>query len=116
MINSSLLLLTTLLSVVLWVHPTDAFIVPSSSRTSASIHTTKASYQKLNASGLDTDSASPIDAFVDDLKVRLRIFQESNASGSSFKQTVANVIAGEYDEAEVQDQVDALINSAPCGK
>ena len=48
--------------------------------------------------------------------MRLRIFQESNASGSSFKQSVANVLAGEYDEDQIKTDVDELINSAPCGK
>lgn len=113
MIHPRLFLLTSFLSVLLLVHPIDAFIVQPSSRTSTCI--TKSSNQKLNASGFDGDSSgSPVDAFLDDLKVRFRIFQESNASGSGFKQTVANVIAGEYDEEGVQNEVEELINSAPC--
>jgi hypothetical protein len=34
---------------------------------------------------------------LDDLKIRFRIFQESNAAGSDITQTLANVLAGEYD-------------------
>ena len=145
MINSSLrrvlLLVSTILSATLLVsiHPTEAFILPSSNtrltRTCrSSINTYVYTFSsktltlhqrlyRLYASGLDNDddndsnsSSSPIDAFVDDVKLRFRIFQESNASGSSLKQTVANVIAGEYDEAAVRDEVEELIQSAPCGK
>ncbi len=86
----------------------EAFVTPAA--------TVKLSYRqtKLNASGIE--QSSPIDSFVEDLKMRFRIFQESNAAGSSFKQTVANVIAGEYNQAEVRAEVDELIDSASCGK
>lgn len=71
---------------------------------------------QLNASELDKsgESSSPIDSIKDDLQMRFRILQESNASGSDFKQTIANVLAGEYDEKEVLSEVEELINSAPC--
>lgn len=67
----------------------------------------------IKASTSEDDASNSL---VDDLKVRFRIMQESSASGSGFKQTVANVIAGEYNEAEVKAEVEELINSAPCGK
>ncbi len=70
---------------------------------------------KLHASDLNK-SSSPLDSFAEDVKARFRIAQESNASGASFKQTVANVLAGEYDEASVLAKVEELIDSAPCGK
>lgn len=60
--------------------------------------------------------SSPVDGIVDDLKMRSRILQESNSSGASFKQTIANVLAGEYNVEEVNSEIDELIASAPCGK
>ena len=53
---------------------------------------------------------------VEDIQTRFRIFQESNAAGSSFKQVLADVIAGEYNKQEIKAEVVAAINSAPCGK
>jgi len=66
--------------------------------------------------GNEVSSSSPMDSLVDDVKVRFKILQESNQSGSSFKQTLANVIAGEYDAAPIQDEIEELISSDPCGK
>jgi hypothetical protein len=59
---------------------------------------------------------SPVDAFIDDIKMRISIAQESNASGASGKQTLASVIAGNYDEVAVEQNIDEAIASAPCGK
>mmetsp|Transcript_6991 Transcript_6991/g.8711 ORF Transcript_6991/g.8711 Transcript_6991/m.8711 type:complete len:213 (-) Transcript_6991:80-718(-) len=86
----------------------DAFTTPTRLTNGPSI-----GVGKLYASNLD-ESSSPIDSFVEDVKVRFRILQESNASGADFKQTVANVIAGEYDEASVSKTVEEMIGSAPC--
>lgn len=59
---------------------------------------------------------SPIDKFIEDIKMRIRIAQSSNASGASAKQTIADVLAGEYDINAVEQRVEEDINSAPCGK
>ena len=59
---------------------------------------------------------SPVDDFIDDIKIRISIARESNASGASSKQTIASVLAGEYDEAAVEEKIDEAIASAPCGK
>ena len=60
-------------------------------------------------------SNSPIDAFLEDIKTRIRIGQESNAAGFGGKQVMADVIAGEYDEDSVRIKLNEQINSAPCG-
>lgn len=60
--------------------------------------------------------AGESNSFVDDLQTRFRIAQESNASGASIKQVVADVIAGEYDKEEVLAKIRAEISSAACGK
>eukprot|EP00527_Entomoneis_sp_CCMP2396_P002750 CAMPEP_0198143536 /NCGR_PEP_ID=MMETSP1443-20131203/8497_1 /TAXON_ID=186043 /ORGANISM="Entomoneis sp., Strain CCMP2396" /LENGTH=216 /DNA_ID=CAMNT_0043806787 /DNA_START=71 /DNA_END=721 /DNA_ORIENTATION=+ len=60
------------------------------------------------------EEASFVDGIVEKLQTSLRIAQDSNAKGYDFKQTLANVLAGEYDEAAIQAQIDADIASAPC--
>ena len=55
-----------------------------------------------------------VDSIVEKLQASLRIVQESNAKGYSFKQTLANVLAGDYDKATVQAQIDDVIASGPC--
>lgn len=57
---------------------------------------------------------SPVDKFIEDIKMRIRIAQESNASGASAKQTIADVLAGEFDVTDVEAKVDEEIKSAPC--
>jgi glutaredoxin-related protein len=55
-----------------------------------------------------------IDRLVEDVKTKVRIAQESSASGADFKQIIADVLAGEYDADAVNAKLDELINSAPC--
>lgn len=50
----------------------------------------------------------------DDLQMRARIFQESNQKGYGMKQSMANVLAGEYDQEAIQAKIDETIASAPC--
>jgi hypothetical protein len=59
---------------------------------------------------------SPIDKFIEGIKMRVQIAQKSNASGASAKQTIADVLAGEYDVTSVEQKVEEEINSSPCGK
>ena len=106
MMKKSILILTSLLSFDC-MSLNHAFMVPTKS---ANFH------RQIQLHAVETGETSSIDSFLDDLKMRLRIFQESNASGSSFKQSVANVLAGEYDEDQIKTDVEELINSAPCGK
>jgi hypothetical protein len=71
---------------------------------------------KLHLNSIEPAGNSAIDDFLEDIKMRLRIAQESNASGVSKKQTLAAVIAGEYDSEAVEAKIDEAIASAPCGK
>jgi glutaredoxin len=48
------------------------------------------------------------------LQMRWRIFQESQSAGYDFKQTLALVIAGEYDVQSTQTELQSLIDSAGC--
>lgn len=49
-----------------------------------------------------------------DLKMRFRIFQESSASGNDVKQTLANVLAGDYDEDKIRSELNAVVASESC--
>eukprot|EP00978_Attheya_sp_CCMP212_P029291 scaffold103588_cov50-Attheya_sp.AAC.3 len=60
-------------------------------------------------------ASSPLDAFLEGIKTRIRIGQESNAKGFGGKQVIADVIAGEYDEAASLEIIEDAIASAPCG-
>lgn len=60
------------------------------------------------------DASSFVDSLVDNVQKSVKIAQESSASGSSFKQVVADVMAGEYDSVQVNAKLDELIASAPC--
>jgi glutaredoxin len=48
-----------------------------------------------------------------DLLTRWRIFQESRRESYDFKQTMANVIAGDYDVEAVRTRIQQDINAAP---
>ena len=48
-----------------------------------------------------------MDGIVEKWQRALRVAQESNAKGYDFKQTLANVLAGDYDKAAIQAQIDA---------
>ena len=61
------------------------------------------------------DTSIPPDGVMENIKTRIRIAQESNAAGNSFKQVVADVLAGEYDESTILEKINKDIVSAPCG-
>ena len=61
-----------------------------------------------------TEELSPVESFVDDLKMRFGILQSSIAEGSSVKQCIANVLAGEYDKENVRDDIQKKIEADPC--
>lgn len=48
------------------------------------------------------------------LKMRFQIFQESRADGDKIEQTLANVLAGEYDPDAVRSEIKSIIESEPC--
>jgi glutaredoxin 3 len=57
------------------------------------------------------------DAFISlksEMNEKYRIFEKSRQNGDSFKQTVAYILAGDYDKEEVMSQVTKLINDNPC--
>lgn len=60
------------------------------------------------------EEGSLVDGIVQKWQSALRIAQESNAKGYDFKQTLANVLAGDYDKAAIQAQIDADVASGPC--
>ena len=70
------------------------------------------------ANDKNNDSNNPLsslwDTVRDDLQMRWRIYQESSQAGYDFKQSLANVLAGEYDQDAVREQMQSHINSAPC--
>lgn len=116
-------LLSSLLLVVFASASTcSAFIVPQIQRAvgyagTSTLCTTKrlaverASRSLLYAS--EDDSTSFVDGLVSTVKESVKIAQESSAAGSSFKQIIADVLAGEYDADSVNAKLDELINSAP---
>lgn len=62
---------------------------------------------------LYSEPASSVDDLVDNIKTRFSIFQRSRESGSSGKQIMADIIAGEYDVDETKKKMEDLIRSAP---
>lgn len=80
----------------------DAFAPPSNSRPATPL--------LLSA----TEEPSFLDNLQTTLKRSVRIFQESNKQGYDFKQSLANVLAGDYDEAAAKAKIEDAIQSAPC--
>ena len=62
----------------------------------------------------DSSVEDVIENIKEDFQTKYRIVQESQQAGAGFKQIMANVLAGEYDQAHVKIKVDELIKSAPC--
>jgi glutaredoxin len=62
--------------------------------------------------------ASSSDDVVENVKqvfqTSFRIFAESQQEGAGYKQIIANVLAGDYDQEQVTAKANELINSAPC--
>lgn len=75
--------------------------------------TQKVHYER-SVSLLSSTENTFIDSLVDDVKTKVRIAQESSASGAGFKQIIADMLAGEYNADVVSARLDELINSAPC--
>mmetsp|Transcript_13966 Transcript_13966/g.16870 ORF Transcript_13966/g.16870 Transcript_13966/m.16870 type:complete len:220 (-) Transcript_13966:463-1122(-) len=50
---------------------------------------------------------------IDQVQTFVKVFQESKAEGSDFKQAVADAIAGEYDREATTEEVQQLASSAP---
>ena len=50
----------------------------------------------------------------DSVEVGVRKFQESQAAGLGFKQSIADALAGDYDQAQVKSKLESLVSSAPC--
>mmetsp|Transcript_5875 Transcript_5875/g.10164 ORF Transcript_5875/g.10164 Transcript_5875/m.10164 type:complete len:255 (+) Transcript_5875:22-786(+) len=78
----------------------NAFLMPNN-RASTSV--------QLRSSNEDT-----LEKVQKDLQSRFKIFTDSLSGGVGFKQTTANVIAGEYDAASVKAELESIIKSAPC--
>lgn len=62
----------------------------------------------------ESSSSSFWNGISNDLQMRYRIFQESQKGGDTIKQSMANVLAGEYDEDSVRRNIEQQIASAPC--
>jgi glutaredoxin len=65
----------------------------------------------LRASSADDDVVENVKQV---LTTSFRIFQESQQEGAGYKQIIANVLAGDYDQETVTAKTNELINSAPC--
>jgi len=61
-----------------------------------------------------TNDSSPLDGIIEGAKKRFKIAQESNARGASIKQTIAEVIASEYDGEAAKKEINEAVASAPC--
>ena len=46
--------------------------------------------------------------------MRWKVFRDSSDKGYDFKQSIANVMAGDYDEEKARKEVEELMVSAPC--
>lgn len=75
---------------------------------------TSLSPSSLASTPSDESASSFVDSIVSNVQKSIKIAKKSSASGSSFKQIVADVLAGDYDAAEVNAKLDKLIASAPC--
>lgn len=83
----------------------DAFVVPTPTTAPTTVTTTTTT-TALFAEEKD---------FLDTVQSSFKIAQESNAAGSSFKQVVADVLAGDdYDKDAVSKSIEDTIASAPC--
>jgi glutaredoxin 3 len=74
-------------------------------------------FSSLRPSSSSTSEEVPttlVDTWRETLQTSVRIAQESAATGASFKQIMANVLAGDYDADQVNAQLDEYIASAPC--
>mmetsp|Transcript_2679 Transcript_2679/g.6191 ORF Transcript_2679/g.6191 Transcript_2679/m.6191 type:complete len:212 (+) Transcript_2679:195-830(+) len=69
---------------------------------------------RLRATTSNEADSSFVDALVSNVKQSAEIVQKSSAAGSSFKQIIADVLAGEYDVDAVNAKLDELIASAPA--
>jgi glutaredoxin-related protein len=55
-----------------------------------------------------------VDSIQQGLQTSLRILRESHAGGYGIKQIMANILAGDYDETEINAKIDAYIQNSPC--
>lgn len=119
MIATQLLLLSSVITLV------SAFVIndPHSriiNGASSSLTTSQYSYLlptiywRLASTPSDVDDESFVDSIIANVQKSVKIARDSSASGSSFKQVIAEVLAGEYDAAAVSAKLDELIASAPC--
>ena len=87
-----------------------AFVVlPASSRSRLPLSSAMASNTAIKA---ESDGST---AIVDTIQTSFRIAQESNAAGYGFKQILADVLAGDFDQDAVSQTIDETVASAPCG-
>ena len=102
-----LLLLTVLLGV------THAFVVvsPLANTGRRTYDDRSAMCVEMTTSSEDEVESNPL---LTNLKMRFRIFQESRADGDKLGQTLANVLAGEYDADAVRMEIKSIIESEPC--
>ena len=109
MFQSKSIFLVSLAIAIASASVVDAFVVvPSSSQTTATTATATPTTTTLFAEEKD---------FLDTIQSSFKIAQESNAAGSSFKQVVADVLAGDdYDKDAISKSIEETIASAPCGK
>lgn len=96
---------------------TSAFTVPppaAAVKTVGSSATVRNTCLRATTSNDNVEAASFVDTLVSNIKQSAGIVQKSSAAGSSFKQIIADVLAGEYDVDAVNAKLDELITSAPA--
>jgi len=103
-------MIKAILSLFLLLNHAEAF-VPAPIRSTG---TTASTGINTELYSIEPAGGSPIDGFVDDIKMRIRIAQESNAKGLGTKQVIADVLAGEYDDGSIVEKINELKVSAPC--
>jgi len=96
--------------VVLGCKPSHAFVV---SPTATPQRTSPSSLLKMSSVDEESAISKAWESLQADLQMRWGIAKASNAEGSNFKQVMADVLAGEYDAAPIQQQIEADIQSAP---
>jgi len=88
-----------------------AFVLPASSPSPLEVRANKSAMASNTAIKAESDGSTSI---VDTIQTSFRIAQESNAAGYGFKQILADVLAGDFDQDAVSQTIDETVVSAPC--
>ena len=115
-IATQFLLLTSVITLVsAFVNDPHSRIINSASSSFTTSHyLLPTTSSRLASTPSDTEDETFVNSIVTNVQKSVKIARDSSASGSSFKQVIAEVLAGEYDAVAVSAKLDELIASAPC--